>query len=139
MIVDLEEKPTESGTFELKGGGSVDLRLLSAEDIMAIRKATVTVKAEYPLLKDPATGQERYQRFEAPQFDSDLWDEMMWDRGITGYKDLFDKNKKPIPVSREMKALLMRKVPEFRQAYTDGLKVLQERDKAKAEAAPGNL
>ena len=88
MIVDTEETPTESGTFELKGGGKVHLRLLSAEDLKAMRKATVTVGAEYPLLKNPVTGVESYRRFEVPKFDGDLFDEMKWDLAIVGWEEI---------------------------------------------------
>ncbi len=140
MIIDLEEKATESGTFELKGGGKVHLRLLSGDDLKEIYKATFAMVPEYVLLKDPATGKEKYQRFEGQKFNSDLFDAMKWDKAITGWDDLFDKNSTPIPVTKENKVLLMTsgKAPEFVTAVEDGLKALQEIDKARAEAVSKN-
>jgi hypothetical protein len=139
MIVDLDEK-TESGTFELKGGGKVTIRLLTLNDLREIRKATGKTVAEYPLLEDPKTKELIYRRFEGFHFDSDLFDEMKWDRIITGWEDLFDKNKKPIPVTKEMKVLLMTsgKAPEFVEAVENGLKALREADEAKSKAAEKN-
>jgi len=140
MIVDLEEK-TESGTFELKGGGKVTIRLLTVNDLRDIRKATGKTVAEYPLLKDPKTGEMVYRRFEGFHFDGDLFDEMKWDRIIIGWENLFDKNKKPIPCTKEMKVLLMTsgKALEFVEAVENGLKALQEADEAKSKAASENL
>jgi len=139
MIVDLDEK-TESGTFELKGGGKVTIRLLTVNDLREIRKATGKTVAEYPLLEDPKTKELVYRRFEGFHFDGDLFDEMKWDRIITGWGDLFDKNKKPIPCTKKMKVLLMTsgKAPEFVEAVENGLKALREADEAKSKAAEKN-
>jgi len=140
MIVDLKRKPTESGSFELKGGGKVHLRLLDGEDIKELKKSCMTEVPEYPLLKNPENGKEEYRRFEAPKFDSDLWDEMMWDKAITGWDDLFDGSEKPIPVTKENKVLLMTssKAKEFQDAVNKGLESLQAQDKARSEAAEKN-
>ncbi|PKN20883.1 MAG: hypothetical protein CVU71_03640 [Deltaproteobacteria bacterium HGW-Deltaproteobacteria-6] len=140
MIVDLERKPTESGSFELKGGGKVHLRLMDSEDIRELQKACMTSVPEYPLLKNPETGKDEYRRFDAPKFDGDLWDEMMWDRVITGWDDLFDKDKKPIPCTKENKVLLMTcgKAKEFVDAVNNGLKTLKDQDKARSEATEKN-
>jgi len=139
MIIDLEEK-TESGSFDLKGGGKVHLRLLSGDDLKAITKATSSVVPEYVLLKDPNETIERYHRFESRKFDSDLFDEMTWDLAITGWDNLFDKNEKPIPVTKEMKVYLMTsgKAPEFVEAVNNGLKALRESEKANREASEKN-
>lgn len=137
MIVDIEERE-ERGTFDLEGGGKVHLRLLSADDMRAIRKACSTVKAEYPLLKDPKTGQEYYQRFESTRFDPDLFEEMRWDRCIVGWDDIFDRNEKPIPVTKENKMALMQKVKKFAKAVNGGLKALQKAEKDRIEAAEKN-
>jgi hypothetical protein len=139
MIVDLDEK-TESGSFELKGGGKVHLRLLSATDLKEMAKACIKVNAEYPLLKDPIDGKEKYQRFEGRTFNDELWEEMKCDRAITGWDDLFDKNGNPIPCTKENKVLLMTpgKAPEFLKAVEEGLKALKEADTARAEGAEKN-
>jgi hypothetical protein len=132
MIVDLEDKE-EKGSFELKGGGKVHLRLLSGADLKAMRKACMTVSVEYPLLEG------KYQRFEAPKFDGELFDSMKWDRVITGWDLLFDRNEKQIPVTPENKVLLMERVLEFAEAVNEGLKSLKEAEKTRTEQAEKNL
>ncbi len=131
MIVDLEDKE-EKGTFELKGGGKVHLRLLSGADLKDMRKATMTTAVEYPLLDG------KYQRFEAPKFDGELFESMKWDRVITGWDLLFDRNEKAIPVTPENKVLLIEKVPEFAEAVNAGLAFLKEAEKVRAEQAEKN-
>ena len=131
MIVDLKEKE-ESGTFELAGGGKVHLRLRSEADEKAIRAACRTIVAEYPFLDG------QYRRFEVEKTDPDLFFEMSMDRNITGWDDLFDKNKKPIPVTKENKVLLMKNVPRFRDAVNAGLQVLKDREREQAEILPKN-
>ncbi len=131
MIVDLEEKE-ESGWFDLRDGGRVNLRLLSIADFREIRKATSKAKAEYPLLDG------KYQRFEAVDFDADLFNEMRLDRNIIGWEKLFDRNEKEIPVTKGNKVLLMERSTEFRDAVENGLKALQEAEKARSEAAEKN-
>lgn len=131
MIVDLEDRE-ERGTFDLEGGGKVHLRLLSATDLRDIRKACTTVKAEYPLLDG------EYRRFESHEFNADLFDEMRFDRCITGWDDVFDRNKTPVPVTKENKVLLMRIVPKFSKAVNKGLKALQKAERERVEAAEKN-
>jgi hypothetical protein len=131
MIVDLTDKE-EKGRFDLKDGGWIELRLLSVQDIKDMRDACIKTVAEYPLLDG------KYQRFERMDFNSDLWDEMRYDRTIVGWGDIFDKNEKPIPCTKEMKVALMIKVPEFITAYTEGMKTLKDAEKAKAEVQEKN-
>jgi hypothetical protein len=133
MIVNIEEN-TEIGTFAFKsGGGKVHLRLLSGEDIRAMRKACLSSVPEYPLLDG------KYQRFEAQNFDSDRWDLMLWGKVITGWEDLYDRSGTPIPVTDENKLLLMNRVPEFRETVEAGMVALKEAEKAKAEQVEKNL
>ena len=131
MIVDLEEK-TESGVFDIKGGGKVHVRLLTSTDLKVIRKACVTKVVEYPLLGEGS--EKKYQRFEFENLDAELFNTMSWDLGITGWENIFDKNKKPIPVTKENKTLLMVLSPEFKEAVDNGFKALKEAEKAKAGA-----
>ena len=131
MIVELEEKE-ESGSFELLGGGKVHLRLRSEKDEKEIRAACTTKLVEYPLLDG------KYQRFETEKVDYELFAEMSFDRNITGWDDLFDKNKKPIPVTKENKVLLMKNVQLFRVTVENGLKALKVAESAKVENAPKN-
>ena len=141
MIVDIEKKETESGWFDLEGGGRVNVRLLSADDVREMRKLCETVTSEYPLLlvdpNDETKGRE-YRRFDVPRFDGDLWEAELSDRSILGWEAILDRNKKPVPVTREYKALLMQIAPKFREAVEAARKVLKERDAEKAEAAEKN-
>ena len=136
-VVDFEEK-TETGTFELEGGGKVHLRLLTVGDLKAMQKACVKKVVEYPLLEDPATGKKRHVRFEAEEFDAEKFASMGHDRNITGWDDLFDRNEKPIPVTPENKDLLMERVPAFAEAVTAGNKALREAEKARTEQVAKN-
>lgn len=131
MIVDLTDKE-EKGRFDLKDGGWIDLRLLSLQDVKDLRDACVKTVAEYPMLDG------KYQRFERMDFNSDLWNEMRYDRTITAWGDIFDKNEKPIPCTKEMKVALMTKVPEFIEAYTNGMKALKDAEEARVKVQEKN-
>jgi len=131
MIVDLEEK-TESGSFEIKGGGKVHLRLLSSADIRDMKKASLTDVVEYPLLGEG--DKKTYHRFESQKFDSDVFNKMIWDRGITGWDGISDKNKNPIPVTAENKELLMLRSQDFREAVEKGQAALKKAEEERAEA-----
>ena len=131
MIVDLNEK-TESGWFDLEGGGRVHLRLLDITDIRDMRKACLKTVPEYPKLDG------KYQRFEGQEFDNDLWNEMLWDRTIIGWEGIFDRDERPIPVTKERKVLLMMRVSEFVKVYEEGIKALKAAEEARAEAAEKN-
>ena len=131
MIVDLTDK-TESGWFDLGGGGRLQLRLLDITDIRDMRKACLKTVPEYPKIEG------KYQRFEGQEFDGDLWNEMLWDRTIMGWEGIFDRNEKPIPVTKENKALLMMRVSEFVRVYEEGIKALKAAEEVRAEAAEKN-
>lgn len=131
MIVDLKDKDV-IGSFELEGGGKVHLRLRSEADEKKIRAACFKKVAEYPFLDG------KYQRFEVETIDMDLFMEMSFDCNITGWDDLFDWNKKPIPVTKGNKVLLMKNVPLFQKAVNDGLKKLKEDEAKSAEQAEKN-
>jgi hypothetical protein len=130
MIVDLKEKE-ESGSFDLKGGGKVHLRLRSEQDEKEIRAACVTTTAEYPFLDG------KYQRFEVEKTNTELYVEMCWDKNITGWEGVLE-DKKPVPVTKENKILLMRKSLPFQEAVTNGLKALQEASRSRTERAEKN-
>jgi hypothetical protein len=130
MNVDLQDKE-ERGSFDLKGGGKVHLRLRNEQDEKEIRAACITPVVEYPFLDG------KYQRFETEKTDTDLLLSMCWDKNITGWEGILE-DKKPVPVTKENKALLMRKSADFRDAVTNGLEALREASKAKAEQAEKN-
>jgi hypothetical protein len=141
MNVDLQGKE-ERGSFDLKGGGKVHLRLRNEQDEKEIRAACVTTVVEYPWLPDVdesgkplTTG--KYVRFESEKTDTDLFLLMCWDRNITGWEGVLE-DKKPVSVTPENKVLLMRKSADFRDAVTSGLQALQDALKLKAEQAEKN-
>jgi hypothetical protein len=136
VIVDLEDRE-EKGTFELKGGGKVHLRLLSAEDLREMRAACVKNVPEYPLLKDPETGKERYFRFEREEFDGEKFRKMQLDRNITGW-DGITENGKPVEATLENKSRLYSSVPDFREAVDNGIEALKAAEKARLEASEKN-
>jgi hypothetical protein len=141
MEVDLKKKETESGWFDIKGGGRVHVRLLSVDDIAAMRKACFSPVVDYPLLKDPKTGREEYRRFESERFNDNLWEEMKNDLAIIGWDAMVNKEtKKPIEVTKENKNLLMFPgvCPPFREAVEKGMASLKEAEKIKAEAVIKN-
>ena len=131
MIVDLEDKEVK-GTFDLPGGGKVHLRLRNEKDEKEIKAACITPVVEYPLLDG------KYQRFESEKTNIDLFFEMSMDRNIVGWDDLFDRNKEPIPVTKENKVLLMKMVPIFRDAVNSGIKALKEKEAAEEKALEKN-
>jgi CTP synthase (UTP-ammonia lyase) len=63
---------------------------------------------------------------------------MRYDRTITAWGDIFDKNEKPIPCTKEMKVALMTKVPEFIEAYTNGMKALKDAEEARVKEQEKN-
>ena len=140
MNVDLTDKE-EVGTFELKGGGKVHLRLRNEKDEDEIAAACVTTVIEYPWLPDVVEGKPqatgKYVRFESEKTDWKLKVPMYWDRNITGW-DGINENGKPVPVTKENKAFLMKHNTAFSEAVNAGLEALQKASKAKAEQAEKN-
>ncbi len=140
MIVDLQDKE-EAGTFDLKGGGKVHLRLRNEQDEKEIRAACVTPAVEYPYLLDIVNGVTlttgKYVRFESDKTDMIKFVEMAWDRNITGWDGILEDSK-PVPVTTENKIKLMKMSPNFNEAVTNGLKALAEASKTKAAQAEKN-
>ena len=141
MNVDLQDKE-ERGSFDLKGGGKVHLRLRGETDEKEIRAACMTTVVEYPYLLDVVNGETqttgKYVRFESEKTDMDLFLSMCWDKNIIGWDGVLE-DKKPVPVTPENKVLLMRKSAAFREAVTNGLEALQTASKTRAEQAEKNL
>lgn len=130
-ILNIEDKE-ESGSFEMPGGGKVHLRLRNEQDEKEIRAACITTIVEYPLLDG------KYQRFESEKINTSLYVEMSWDKNITGWDTLFDRNKKEIPITKENKILLMKQSKLFRETVEKGLTVLKEAEKTRTEELEKN-
>lgn len=133
-VIDLDGQEVSRGSFEVAGGGRLLLRLLTAADIRDINKATTRVDDLFPLLEDPETKKMVYRHFRAPSFDSDLFEQMVWDRTIEGWEGFFDAKGKPIPVTAETKTLLMAKSADVAEAYHAGMKALKTAKDAEDEA-----
>jgi hypothetical protein len=142
MEVNLEKKETKSGWFDIKGGGRVNIRLLSAADVEAMKKACLTVVDKYPLLLNPETGKEEYRFFQSQEFNEGLFEEMKNDLSIVGWDTMVNaKTKEPIEVTKENKNLLMFPgvCPQFVEAVEAGRKALKEQDRTEREESEKNL
>jgi len=108
--------------FDLDTGGKVRLRTISFDDWKEIDKATKKKAApEYPKLEG------RHERFQPDIIDEEKRTEMIWDRTIVAWEGLFDKNKKPIPCTKEWKLkLLTMKSAAFRNFYNAKMAILIE-------------
>lgn len=110
-------KDLNPGTwFEIEGGGRVCLRVCAGGDLRAIRKQTVTTKAEF---KDG-------RRITYEVTDEEKQNELLWDFCIVDWENLFDKEKKPIPCTKENKLLLMDKSIKFANFIGDCLKKITD-------------
>lgn len=142
MVVNFSQSKSETGSFELKSGGSVNLRLLNAKDIKEMTEACVTVTPEYPylpIMKDGVPQKDgQYVRFERRDVNQDLWNEMLWDRAITGWKDIKTENGDPVEVTKENKVLLMTQNSEFKETVDAGMTALKNAEKARTEASEKN-
>lgn len=122
MIIDTEE--STGAWFDLPGGGRIQMRTLSGNDWMEIRKATVRMgPPEYPNLDG------KYQRFQPEITDTDLQLELRWDMTIVAWEGILDKAGKPIPCTREWKTkLMLLDNPIFRDFVLEKIKVMQTAD-----------
>lgn len=129
-VINIEEK---QGTwFEMEGGGRVQLRTLTADDLKTIRKATVKKRVEFKKV-DGTPG-----RFEVEETDEDKQNEMFWDRVIVSWENLFDGKGEAIPCTKENKMLLILKSVKFSKFVGESLRVLQEQEAELEEAREKN-
>ncbi|MDD3092339.1 MAG: hypothetical protein PHG80_11995 [Methanoregulaceae archaeon] len=129
-VINIEEK---QGTwFEMEGGGRVQLRTLTADDLKAIRKATVKKRVEFKKV-DGTPG-----RFEVEETDEEKQSEMFWDRVIVSWENLFDGKGEAIPCTKENKMLLIMRSLKFSKFVGESLKVLQEQEAELEEAREKN-
>ena len=129
-VINIEEK---QGTwFEMEGGGRVQLRTLTADDLKAIRKATVKKRVEFKKV-DGTPG-----RFEVEETDEEKQNELFWDRVIVSWENLFDGKGEAIPCTKENKMLLIMRSLKFSKFVGESLKVLQEQEAELEEAREKN-
>ncbi len=123
---------TEQGWFDVEGGGRVEFRLLSADDLKTITAACIKKVDKYPKLDG------QFRHFEAVETDWDLWNEMLWDLSIVTWEGLYDAQEREIPVTRENKLLLMTRVPAFAELHERAMKALKGTADEQAEASEKN-
>jgi len=124
-VLDIEEKAGK--WFDMEGGGRVQLRTMTADDLKAIRKKTV--KKDVVFRKVEGTP----ARFETEEVNEDLQNELFWDHVIVDWENLLDGKKKPITCTKEMKVALMSRSAKFAKFVGESLKVLAEDEAEQAE------
>lgn len=118
--------------FDLEDGGRVQLRTMTADAMKAIRKAAVRKRIEYKRVEG------RAERFEVEEVNEDLHSELFWDHIIVNWENLFDAKGIPIPCTKDMKVLLMSRVPKFAAFVGESLKTLSDSEADEAEGAEKN-
>lgn len=117
-VIDLEERT--GSWFEMDGGGRVQIRTLTAEDMKIIRKQTVKKRTEFKKV-DGTPG-----RFEYEEVDDEKQNELFWDRVIVDWSGLYDGKGEEIPCTKDNKMLLMLKSVKFAKFIGDSLKELSD-------------
>lgn len=128
--IDTSENPARF--FEMEGGGRVQLRTLTADDLKKIRRQTVKKKVDFKKV-DGTPG-----RFEFEELNEDLQNELFWDHVIVSWENLFDAKEKPIPCTKENKVLLMSRSMKFAKFVGESIKALAEDEMREAENAEKN-
>ena len=114
--------------FDFEDGGRVAVRLCAGGDYRNIRKQVTKKKAEY----------RNAQRFEVQEVNEDLLNELLWDFCIVGWENLFDKNGKDIPCTKENKILLMGHSIKFSNFVTTCLDKLSSDQRDREEEVSKN-
>ncbi len=129
-VFELEEKP--GVWFDMEGGGRVQLRALSAEDLRSIRARTVTKQAQIVKVDGVVT------RVTWEDVDEELQNRLFWDRCIVAWERFTDAQGNPIACTTENKALLMTRSAKFARFIGEKLRELADDDAMRAEAAEKN-
>ena len=130
-------KETESGKFELPGGGHIHLRLLGMADIKELDAECISIEDQYPLLEDE-NGKKEFHHFAVERNDPDKRRRMTLDRTITGWDGITEEDGTPTPCTAENKEFLYLDDLEFATAYSEGIAALRQRSEKKAEALEKN-
>lgn len=117
-VFDLDER--QGVWFDMEGGGRVQLRSLSSDDLKEIRKKTVKKNVDFKRLDGKA------ERFEFEEVNEDLQNELFWDHVIIAWENFIDKNGKPIPCTKENKMLLLSRSLKFARFLNEALTTLNE-------------
>lgn len=129
-VFDLDEK--QGVWFEMEGGGRVQMRALTADDLKAIEAQTVTKQSQIARVDG------QIARVAWDEVDKDKQNELFWDRCIVAWEKFSDKKGKPIPCTTANKVLLMTRSAKFARFVAESLKALADDDAMRAEAAEKN-
>lgn len=109
----------QDGTwFDLEGGGRVQLRLMDAETLRAIRKATTTAHVEYKRVEGKA------ERFTWTDTDEEAASARFWDHVIMAWEGLLDELGDEIPCTAQTKSFLLARFPAFARFVAESLERL---------------
>lgn len=122
----------EGRWFDLDNGAKIKLRIMTADINKEIRKKTVKKKVDFKKVDGVAA------RFPYEEIDEDLQNELFWDYVIVDWENFFDKNRKPIPCTKENKLLLIAKSTRFVGLLNEHLNQLVEYEQEAAEEEEKN-
>jgi hypothetical protein len=105
--------------FEMDGGGTIWLRVCSADALKQIQKQTTTQKIEYKRVDG------KPQRIVSTITDDEASSEMIWDYCIVKWENFFDAEGNAIPCTKEMKMLLMGNSPKFSNFIINAIREIQ--------------
>lgn len=129
-VIDVEER---TGVwFDMDGGGRVQIRTLTADDMKSIRRQTVKKRTEFKKV-DGTPG-----RFEYEEVNDELQNELFWDRVIVDWSGLYDGKGSEIPCTKENKLLLMMRSIKFAKFVGECLKELSDSEAELEELASKN-
>ncbi len=111
-------------TFDLPGGGSVEIKSLTVEELHAIRKQTRSVKPNRRGVMVEKT-------------DDDLASELMWDACIVSWKGI-TLDGKALACSRKNKKWLMEKCPDFSTVIGNMIESVDQAMEVRTELASKN-
>jgi hypothetical protein len=124
-VIDLDEGTAK--WFEMEGGGRVQLKTLTVAEFREIQKKTVKKRVDYKKVEGSPG------RFEYETVDQELQNELYWDAVIVNWENFSDKDKKPIPCTRDNKVLLMSRSKKFLDFVVESLKTLTEDEAVQKE------
>ena len=123
----------QGSSFDMDGGGRVELRTLSYDVLKKINKQSTRKKVDFKKVEGTPG------RFEYEEVNEDLQNELFWDYCIVSWENLFDSKEKEIPCTKDNKVLLMTKSVMFAKFISDSLQILTESETKQAEALEKNL
>jgi len=115
---------------ELKGGGRIQLRTVSAAKHKEIDRLTTKRRVDFKKVEGTPA------RFDVVEKDEDLSAELFWDSAIVAWENFNDPDGNPIPCTKENKIKYINGSSKFLRLVSEALKTIAEAEAedAKAEA-----